>query len=73
MILKEYLDRVVEECDKHPYYRVGQAMFNVLRAMEPELAEEIRSSDADPFYATTKADPRVVKFSEAIRAHCTKE
>ena len=73
MVLKEYFDRVAEECSKHPYYRVGQAMFNVLLDMEPELAEEIRGSDADPFYASVARDPRVTKFREAIRLHCTKK
>lgn len=31
-------------------WRNGQAAFNVLYSMHPELAQEIRGTDLDPFY-----------------------
>jgi hypothetical protein len=30
--------------------RYGQALFNELHARRPDLANELRSTDADPFY-----------------------
>lgn len=47
----EYLSLVVDARRAHPEWRRGQAHFNVLVKVAPELAEEIRASDLDPFYA----------------------
>lgn len=33
--------------------RAGQAMFNVLERMRPDLAEKVRGTDFDPFYASS--------------------
>jgi hypothetical protein len=38
----------VSMCPKE--YRLGQAIFNILLSIHPELAEEIRSTEYDPFY-----------------------
>lgn len=35
-------------------YRRGQKMFNVLWEMEPEIANEIRGTDVDPFNDDSK-------------------
>lgn len=34
----------------HPEYRKGQALFNALHIMHPEVAENVRSKSYDPFY-----------------------
>lgn len=35
---------------RHPEWRGGQAAFNTLREIRPELAEELRGTEFDPFY-----------------------
>ena len=35
----------------HPSWRYGQAVFNTLYEINPSLADSIRGSDVDPFYA----------------------
>lgn len=34
----------------HPAQRYGQAMFNALYETHPDIANEIRGTDVDPFY-----------------------
>jgi len=46
----EYFDMVDSELLKHPNWRYGQALFNVLYALYPDLANELRGLDIDPFY-----------------------
>lgn len=46
--------------------RMGQAYFNALKSIYPEVAEIVRESDADPFYADDPKDPRMVKFFDVI-------
>lgn len=38
------------EYRKYPHYRRGQAYFNTLYDMKPELANSIRGGHYDPFY-----------------------
>lgn len=35
--------------EQHPEYRVGQALFNTVSELDPDLAERLRQ-DCDPFY-----------------------
>lgn len=46
--------------------RLGQAYFNVLFKAEPEIADMVRGTEADPFYADDLNDPRVSKFFDAV-------
>lgn len=46
--------------------RYGQAMFNHLVEVRPDLAECVRGSLADPFYVERLADPRWDKFVNYI-------
>lgn len=43
-------------------YRKGQAYFNALYEIYPEVADLIRGTDADPFYT----DNRLAAFYDAI-------
>lgn len=45
--------------------RYGQACFNVLHAVEPKLANEIRGTNLDPFHR----DERVPEFLAKVRDH----
>ena len=42
--------------------RFGQACFNALYELDPEVANMIRGTDADPFYATVLDSTRIAKF-----------
>ena len=42
--------------ERHPEWRYGQTLFNVLYEHEPILADLIRSGPHDPFYVDGVAD-----------------
>lgn len=46
--------------------RYGQAMFNHLYEVRPDLSEQIRATDADPFYVSELSDPRWDRFISFI-------
>jgi hypothetical protein len=46
--------------------RYGQAMFNHLCDVRPELASLVRGTKMDPFYASTPGDPRWDAFVDFI-------
>lgn len=39
---------------QNPNYRWGQALFNALYDINPELADHVRGTGADPFYDNSK-------------------
>lgn len=48
-------------------WRIGQALFNHLVTVRPELAEQLRGGQSDPFYAYSPTDERydsAIKFIE---------
>jgi hypothetical protein len=47
----DYLEAVIINQVKYMNWRLGQTAFNTLADMRPDLAEHIRGSDSDPFYA----------------------
>jgi len=51
MSFGEYLKRVNLHKTTHPNLRYGQALFNVLYEIYPELADDIRSTNNDPYYS----------------------
>jgi hypothetical protein len=46
----EYAFLVGYQVKRNPAWRLGQAYFNVLNVIAPDLANEIRGTDLDPFY-----------------------
>lgn len=56
--VKDLHDCVVENSKHYPNWRKGQLYFNCLHNMDPELANELRGSDKDPFYR----DDRIPAF-----------
>jgi hypothetical protein len=43
--------KLIEEVQlEYPEWRKGQTFFNVLYNLYPEMADEIRGSEIDPFY-----------------------
>lgn len=50
MTYENYIDAVQEAYKANPSWRMGQTYFNVLMDAAPDLAEEIRGTDLDPFH-----------------------
>lgn len=48
------------------HLRIGQILFNNLYESNPELANSVRGTSADPFYASDINDKRVHKFMEEV-------
>lgn len=62
MDFNTYLATVREAHATYPNWRAGQAYFNVLETVRPELAEEVRGNAAlDPFY-NSEAIPRFLVY-----------
>lgn len=51
----EFLLAAVGRYLMEPDWRWGQAIFNVLCEMRPDLSEQIRGTDFDPFYDNSDA------------------
>ncbi len=47
-------------------WRYGQILFNALFDVNPELANEIRASDLDPFFETERNSKKITKFIEFV-------
>lgn len=61
-----YFDSIIK-ASRHQW-RYGQAMFNHLLEVRPDLAEAVRGTDKDPFYVKELADPRWDRFVEFIES-----
>jgi hypothetical protein len=47
----DYLESVIISATRYKNWRLGQTMFNVLAELRPDIAERVRATEADPFYA----------------------
>ena len=50
LTIEQYFDIVSEARRDNPSWRDGQIFFNVLAAFRPDLSEQIRGTELDPFY-----------------------
>lgn len=66
MDIVEYWEVVKATHDADKSQRLPQVAFNVLVQVRPDLSEQIRATDADPFYAESLWDDRSVKFCNFI-------
>lgn len=64
---KFYFDGIVRARKNNERY--CQAMFNHLVEVRPDLAEQVRGSDMDPFYCQTPQDPRWDRFVNFIETN----
>ena len=48
----------------YPKWRKGQAYFNYLYQLHPDVANEIRETEYDPFYNDSRIDKFLNKISE---------
>jgi hypothetical protein len=63
----QYLEAVEVAMRERSGLRKGQTFFNVLREMEPELADGIAGTADDPFYNDGKLPEFVLRVREALR------
>jgi hypothetical protein len=49
--------------------RYGQAMFNHLYEVRPDLSEQVRGQDTDPFYVERLSQPRWDRFVTFLEAN----
>lgn len=47
----DFVSACFQRRQSHPSERAGQAAFNALHVMRPDLSERVRSTDLDPFYS----------------------
>lgn len=57
------LDRAKKTNERH-----GQAMFNHLFEIRPDLANEVRGTDKDPFHIIKSSHPNWARFVEFIES-----
>ena len=53
MTYEEYRSAVDLTLKTNPDWRYGQTMFNVLHEIRPDLSEQVRATNLDPFYKNT--------------------
>jgi hypothetical protein len=54
-------------------WRYGQALFNTLLEVRPDLAEQVRGTDKDPFFSYGGiGDPRLYAFGDFINENWNK-
>ena len=66
MSLQQFWQAVAYSQAERNAWRFGQSLFNICAQMKPHLAEIVRGTQDDPFYATEVNDPRVRRFLEYI-------
>lgn len=59
---EEYVAAVTNKLKDYPTWRQGQAAFNMLWEMRPELADQVHTSKLDPFHR----DDRLPEFYEWV-------
>lgn len=60
--LLEYWQAVATAMASEDSWRYGQACFNILAVVRPDLAERVRGTDMDPFHADRSGDKRIGRF-----------
>lgn len=67
----DYLEAVLIGSMQFINWRNGQVAFNTLAQMRPDLAEQVRGSDFDPFYADQlpRGYEKMVSFLAYLREH----
>jgi hypothetical protein len=65
---EQYLAEVIKTQARFSSWRLGQTLFNVLAEQRPGLAESIRGTNLDPFYADhlVKGYEKIYAFLEHV-------
>ncbi len=66
MTLQEFWEDVHLAHKKNPDWRLGQTAFNQLAYHRPELVEQVRATENDPFFAREMTNWRFLNFAEFL-------
>jgi hypothetical protein len=55
------LNIAMDQVKDNPYYRLGQAFFNILYEQHEDISNEIRGTEFDPFYNDKKI-PKCIEY-----------
>lgn len=71
MTFEAFLRQVERAYLTTPHYRYGQALYNELTDVNPQMAMEICGTDLDPFYKTgeNEFDARLTPTIDYINTH----
>ena len=61
-VFNDFLGAVPAAIKDNPNWRLGQAYFNVLFDLRPDLAERIRTTPLDPFYMPPAGTARFLEW-----------
>lgn len=64
--ISQVVGKFMEHRRNHPDWREGQSAFNALYDLYPEVANEIRGSDCDPFHRDSNLEDFWDKMAELI-------
>lgn len=53
---------------RHKTWRAGQALFNAIDLVRPDLADQIRGTDLDPFHSHAKIAATCAWLKQALAA-----
>ena len=69
MNYQEYLKTAILRNEENPNWRWGQTLFNVLFEFRPDLAQEIRGGEIDPYHAQTNngGDKKITNFLDWVK------
>lgn len=62
MSFMQYINTTSNAFHANKDWRIGQAYFNTLVEARPDLAEKVRGTNLDPFYADNAMDACFVRF-----------
>jgi hypothetical protein len=65
--IAQYLEAVEVAMRERRGLRKGQTFFNVLRELEPQLADDLAGTADDPFYNDGKLPGFLLRVAEALR------
>ena len=69
---KFYFDAILRAA-KTKHERYGQAMFNHLAEVRPELANRVKEAGVDPFYCDSPNHPKVDAFTQFIESNWNRD
>lgn len=68
MTLEDFYVEIEDVLRANPSWQEGQALYNTLYAQRPDLCEQIRGTNKDPFFAQSKDDdPRLTACKEFLK------
>jgi hypothetical protein len=67
----KFLELVETFRQQNPHWRYGQSLFNTLDLRYPSIADKVRGTDIDPYYASDDSQV-ITKFFEYVSKELNK-